>query len=90
MSPDILCFDEPTSALDPELTGEVLKVISNLRSTGVTMLIVTHEIMFAREIADTVIFLDGGRILEMGDAKTVIDNPTEERTKEFMNKILKG
>ena len=90
MNPDILCFDEPTSALDPELTGEVLKVISNLRSTGVTMLIVTHEIMFAREVADTVMFLDGGRILEMGDAKTVIDNPTEERTKEFMNKILKG
>ncbi len=90
MNPEILCFDEPTSALDPELTGEVLKVISSLKDTGVTMLIVTHEIMFAREIADTVIFLDGGRILEMGDAKTVIDNPTEERTKEFMNKILKG
>lgn len=90
MNPEILCFDEPTSALDPELTGEVLKVISSLKSTGVTMLIVTHEIMFAREIADTVIFLDGGHILEMGTATQVIDNPAEERTKAFMDKILKG
>ena len=90
MSPEILCFDEPTSALDPELTGEVLKVISELRDSGTTMLIVTHEIMFAREVADTVIFLDGGRILEMGRAKDVIDNPREARTQEFMNKILKG
>ena len=90
MSPDILCFDEPTSALDPELTGEVLKVISNLRDSGVTMLIVTHEIMFAREVADTVIFLDGGRIVEMGEAKSVIDNPQEPRTIEFMDKILKA
>ena len=90
MNPEILCFDEPTSALDPELTGEVLKVISSLKDTGVTMLIVTHEIMFAREIADTVIFLDGGHILEMGSAKDVIDNPTEARTKSFMDKILKG
>ncbi len=90
LSPEILCFDEPTSALDPELTGEVLKVISGLRESGTTMLIVTHEIMFAREIADKVIFLDGGKILEYGDAKAVIDNPTEQRTKEFMDKILKA
>ena len=90
MNPEILCFDEPTSALDPELTGEVLKVISGLRDAGTTMLIVTHEIMFAREVADTVIFLDGGRILEMGDAKEVIDNPKETRTQEFMEKILKA
>lgn len=90
MNPEILCFDEPTSALDPELTGKVLKVIGELKNTGVTMLIVTHEIMFAREIADTVIFLDGGKIVEMGDAKSVIDNPIEARTKAFMNKILKG
>ena len=90
MSPEILCFDEPTSALDPELTGEVLKVISELRESGTTMLIVTHEIMFAREVADKVIFLDGGKILEMDDAKRVIDNPREERTREFMNKILKA
>lgn len=90
MNPEILCFDEPTSALDPELTGEVLKVISELRNSGTTMLIVTHEIMFAREVADTVIFLDGGKILEMGNAKEVIDNPKEQRTKDFMNKILKG
>lgn len=90
MSPEILCFDEPTSALDPELTGEVLKVISGLRDNGTTMLIVTHEIMFAREVADKVIFLDGGKILEFGDAKEVIDNPTEQRTKDFMDKILKA
>ena len=90
MSPDILCFDEPTSALDPELTGEVLKVISGLRDSGTTMLIVTHEIMFAREVADKVIFLDGGTILEYGDAKEVIDNPTEQRTRSFMDKILKA
>lgn len=90
MSPEILCFDEPTSALDPELTGEVLKVISGLRESGTTMLIVTHEIMFAREVADKVIFLDGGKILEFGDAKEIIDNPTEQRTKDFMDKILKA
>ena len=90
MSPEILCFDEPTSALDPELTGEVLKVISGLRDSGTTMLIVTHEIMFAREVADKVIFLDGGKILEYGDAKEVIDNPKEQRTKDFMDKILKA
>lgn len=90
MNPDILCFDEPTSALDPELTGEVLKVISSLKSAGVTMLIVTHEIMFAREIADTVLFLDSGTILESGNAKDIIDNPQNERTREFMDKILKG
>ena len=90
MNPEILCFDEPTSALDPELTGEVLKVISELRELGTTMLIVTHEIMFAREIADKVIFLDGGKILEMDDAKELIDNPKMPRTQEFMNKILKA
>lgn len=90
MKPEILCFDEPTSALDPELTGEVLKVISELRQTNVTMLIVTHEIMFAREIADKVIFLDNGCVLEIGNAKDIIDNPEKERTQEFMNKILKG
>lgn len=90
MSPEILCFDEPTSALDPELTGEVLKVISGLRDSGTTMLIVTHEIMFAREVADKVIFLDGGKILEYGDAKQVIDNPKEQRTRDFMDKILKA
>jgi len=90
LSPEILCFDEPTSALDPELTGEVLKVISGLRESGTTMLIVTHEIMFAREVADKVIFLDGGTILEYGDAKEVIDNPTEQRTRSFMDKILKA
>lgn len=90
MQPEILCFDEPTSALDPELTGEVLKVLSELRNTDVTMLIVTHEIMFAREVADKVIFLDGGKVLEMRNAKEIIDSPREERTKIFMNTVLKN
>lgn len=90
MNPDILCFDEPTSALDPELTGEVLRVISEFKQKGVSMLIVTHEIMFAREVADTVIFLDNGIVCEYGNAKEVIDNPKNQRTKEFMDKILKA
>jgi len=89
LQPEILCFDEPTSALDPELTGEVLRVIRSLKEeTKMTMLIVTHEIMFAREVADKVIFLDKGAILEMGDAKEVIDSPKNERTREFMSNIM--
>ncbi len=88
MNPSILCFDEPTSALDPELTLEVLKVIASLKKQGVTMLIVTHEIEFAREVADTVIFLDKGVVLEHGDAKELIDNPKTERAREFLNKIV--
>lgn len=87
MNPEILCFDEPTSALDPELTNEVLKVITELKNTGVTMLIVTHELNFARDVADTVIFLDGGKVLKQGSAQDVIDNPKEERIKKFMAKI---
>ncbi|MBQ9715458.1 MAG: amino acid ABC transporter ATP-binding protein [Clostridia bacterium] len=87
MNPSLLCFDEPTSALDPELTAEVLKVIKDLKDHGVTMLIVTHEIDFAREVADTAIFLDNGVILEQGNAKELIDNPKNERTKEFLKKI---
>lgn len=87
MNPEILCFDEPTSALDPELTNEVLKVITELKYTGVTMLIVTHELDFARDVADTVIFLDAGKILEQGAPSDVIDNPQEERSKKFMAKI---
>ena len=89
MEPSILCFDEPTSALDPELTQEVLNVIRKLKEQGVTMLIVTHEIAFARDISDKVIFLDGGIILEQGDAKSVIDNPQTDRAKAFLSKIAK-
>lgn len=87
MSPEILCFDEPTSALDPELTGEVLKVIRGLSDSGVTMLIVTHELQFAREVADKVIFLDAGKILEIGTPQEVIENPKNERTKQFLKRI---
>ena len=84
LHPDILCFDEPTSALDPELTGEVLKVIRSLADQKTTMIIVTHEMAFARDVADQVIFMDGGVIVEQGDAKQVIDNPQAERTKQFL------
>ena len=84
LHPDILCFDEPTSALDPELTGEVLRVIRNLADQNTTMIIVTHEMAFARDVADKVIFMDGGVIVEQGDPKRVIDHPQEERTKQFL------
>ena len=84
MHPDILCFDEPTSALDPELTGEVLRVIRNLADQKTTMIIVTHEMAFARDVADKVIFMDGGVIVEQGDPRQVIDHPREERTKQFL------
>ena len=84
MHPDILCFDEPTSALDPELTGEVLRVIRNLADQKTTMIIVTHEMAFARDVADQLIFMDGGVIVEQGDPRQVIDHPQEERTKQFL------
>ena len=84
LKPDVLCFDEPTSALDPELTGEVLKVIRSLAEQKTTMIIVTHEMGFARDVADQVIFMDEGVIVEQGPAKEVIDNPGEERTKRFL------
>ncbi len=87
MKPDILCFDEPTSALDPELTGEVLRVIRSLADQKTTMVIVTHEMAFARDVADTVIFMDGGVIVEQGDAKQVIENPQHERTKQFLHRF---
>lgn len=86
LKPDILCFDEPTSALDPELTGEVLKVIRSLADQHMTMIIVTHEMAFARDVADHVIFMDNGVIVEQGDPKQVIDNPKEERTKQFLTR----
>ena len=84
MEPDILCFDEPTSALDPELTGEVLKVIRGLAEQKTTMIIVTHEMAFARDVADHIIFMDEGVIVEQGDPRQVIDNPREERTRHFL------
>ena len=90
MKPDILCFDEPTSALDPELTGEVLKVIRGLAENKTTMIIVTHEMAFARDVADSVIFMDGGVIVEQGDSKQVIDNPREERTRQFLSRYTEG
>ena len=86
LQPDILCFDEPTSALDPELTGEVLKVIKSLAEEKTTMIIVTHDMAFARDVADTVVFMDQGVIVEQGDAKQVIENPKEERTKQFLSR----
>lgn len=90
LNPDILCFDEPTSALDPELTGEVLKVIRGLAEKKTTMIIVTHEMTFARDVADQIIFMDGGIIVEHGPAKQVIDHPQEERTKQFLARYAQG
>lgn len=84
MKPKMLFFDEPTSALDPELTGEILKVIRQLAAIKMTMVIVTHEMGFARDVADRVIFMDGGYIIEEGDPHDVISNPREERTKQFL------
>lgn len=84
LNPDILCFDEPTSALDPELTGEVLNVIKGLKSSDSTMIVVTHEIGFAHDVADRIIFMDGGLIEEEGTPRQVIDNPQSSRTREFL------
>ena len=84
LKPDILCFDEPTSALDPELTGEVLRVLRQLAAEKTTMIIVTHEMAFAREVADEVLFMDGGVVVERGAAHEVIDHPKEERTRQFL------
>lgn len=90
LQPDILCFDEPTSALDPELTGEVLKVIKELADKNTTMIIVTHEMSFARDVANHVIFMDEGVICEQGDPKEVFEHPREERTKQFLSRFTKG
>ncbi len=88
LEPDILCFDEPTSALDPELTGEVLRVIRSLAEAHTTMIIVTHEMNFAKDVADNIIFMDGGVIVEQGLAKNLIENPKEERTRQFLSRSL--
>ena len=84
MKPDTMLFDEPTSALDPELTGEVLKTIQNLAQEHMTMIIVTHEMSFARDVSDRIIFLDSGKIEEEGSSEQIFTNPTRERTREFL------
>lgn len=88
MEPDVLLFDEPTSALDPEMVGEVLNVMKTLAKDGMTMVVVTHEIGFAREVGDRIIFIDGGKILEEGTPKEVLDNPKNTRTIDFLSKVL--
>lgn len=90
LSPDILCFDEPTSALDPELTGEVLKVIRGLADKNTTMVIVTHEMQFARDVSDQVLFLDKGRVAEYGTPQQVFEHPTEERTRQFLERYFQN
>ena len=90
LKPDILCFDEPTSALDPELTGEVLRVIRSLKSDDRTMIIVTHEMEFARDVSDHVIFMDGGVIVEQGNPQEIMNNPKEERTVQFLSRFGPG
>ncbi|NLO99343.1 MAG: amino acid ABC transporter ATP-binding protein [Clostridiaceae bacterium] len=88
MEPDVMLFDEPTSALDPEMVGEVLKVMRELAGSGLTMLIVTHEMEFARDVADRVVFMDQGVIVEEGSPEQVLLNPTQERTREFLSRTL--
>jgi polar amino acid transport system ATP-binding protein len=88
MRPRLMLFDEPTSALDPELVGEVLAVMLDLAKSGMTMIVVTHEMGFAREVADTVVFMDAGRIVETGTPQHVLDNPQHERTQAFLSKVL--
>ena len=88
MNPDVMLFDEPTSALDPEMVGEVLQVMKDLAQEGMTMIVVTHEMGFAREVADRVIFMDGGYIVEEGTPEQVFDNPQHERTRAFLSKVL--
>ncbi|GEK90095.1 amino acid ABC transporter ATP-binding protein [Alkalibacterium putridalgicola] len=88
MDPDILLFDEPTSALDPEMVGDVLEVMQNLAKEGMTMVVVTHEMGFAREVADRVVFMDDGNIVEIGPPSQVFEHPKNERTKNFLDKIL--
>ena len=88
MEPDVLCFDEPTSALDPELTGEVLRVIRQLAGRRTTMIVVTHEMAFARDVADRLIFMDDGTIVEEGTPEHFFETPENERTKAFLSKIL--
>ncbi len=90
MRPKVMLFDEPTSALDPETVGEVLSIMRRLANEGLTMMVVTHEIDFAREVADRVVFMDGGSIVEMGTPSEVLDHPKEDRTRQFLSRILKS
>ena len=89
MQPKAILFDEPTSALDPELVGEVLDVMRKLADEGMTMLVVTHEIAFAREVGDRVLFIDGGVIVEQGASRDVLSNPTHQRTQDFLRRVLR-
>lgn len=88
MNPNVMLFDEPTSALDPEMVGEVLQVMKELAADGMTMIVVTHEIGFAREVADRIVFMDGGYIVEQGTPEEIISHPKEARTIDFLNKVL--
>ena len=88
MEPDVMLFDEPTSALDPEMVGEVLNVMKKLANEGMTMVVVTHEMGFAREVGDRIFFMDGGRILEEGTPVEIFNHPKNERTKDFLSKVL--
>lgn len=88
MEPKLMLFDEPTSALDPELVGEVLDVMKSLAASGMTMIVVTHEMGFAREVADELVFMDGGVVVESGDPREVLSNPQHQRTKSFLSKVL--
>ena len=88
MEPEVMLFDEPTSALDPEMVGEVLDVMKSLAAAGMTMVVVTHEMGFAREVADRVIFMDGGKIVEEGTPEDIFQRPQQQRTKDFLEKVL--
>jgi polar amino acid transport system ATP-binding protein len=88
MDPKLMLFDEPTSALDPELVGEVLDVMKGLAASGMTMVVVTHEMGFAREVADELVFMDGGVVVESGDPREVLGNPQHQRTQAFLSKVL--
>lgn len=88
MDPKLMLFDEPTSALDPELVGEVLAVMRDLADGGMTMVVVTHEMGFAREVADQLVFMDGGVVVEAGDPRTILADPKESRTREFLSRLL--
>lgn len=90
MEPEIMIFDEPTSALDPEMVGEVLGTMQNLAAEGMTMIVVTHEMEFARDVSDRVLFMDGGIILEQGSPEDIFENPKEDRTKEFLKRFNRG
>ena len=89
MNPDVMLFDEPTSALDPEMVGEVLRVMEQLASEGMTMVVVTHEMGFAKQVSDRTIFIDGGVVVEEGPPEAVFDHPQNERTQNFLNMVLK-